>query len=52
MWLTFVSGFFKILQGVQELQSGREIANVQTDTKMDQAIQNIASAHRLSLVNI
>jgi hypothetical protein len=27
MWLKFVSGFFEILQGVQELQSGREIAN-------------------------
>jgi hypothetical protein len=26
MWLTFVSGFFEILQGVQELQSRREIA--------------------------
>jgi len=26
-----VSGFFEILQGLQELQSGREIANGQTD---------------------
>ena len=48
MWLTFVSGFFEILQGVQELKSGREIANGQ----MDPAIQNIASARHLSLVNI
>ena len=31
VWLTFVSGFFDILQGLQELQSGREIANGQTD---------------------
>ena len=26
-----MSGFFEILKGVQELQSGREIANGQTD---------------------
>jgi len=33
VWLTFVSGFFDILQGLQELKSRREIANGQTDTE-------------------
>jgi len=31
VWLTFVSGFFEIIKGVQELQSGREKSNMAFD---------------------
>ena len=57
VWLKFLSGFFEILQGLQELQIGREKSNMAFDPlsmtlTLNPAIRNIASARRLSLVNI